>query len=161
MPDENTPLIQTVRVGPPRRRYPYQTWRRFFTLICSVILFGGFGLFVLQTFFIGPRHHHGHPGSWLPGKSRLSYEELERILFDTPDPKKAEEWSRYYTSGPHLAGANYSQVRTHNRWLVLSIELISSRPSGPGIGGRNLVSSLRSWLMTPTSTTPSIPAFPF
>src|SRR6478609_6064591 len=133
MPDENTPLIQTVRVGPPRRRYPHQTWRRFFTLICSVILIGGFGLFVFQTFFIGPRHHHGHPGSWLPGKSRLSYEELERILFDTPDPKKAEEWSRYYTSGPHLAGANYSQVRTHNGWPVLSIKLISSRPSGPGI----------------------------
>lgn len=121
MPDENTPLIQTVQVGPPRRRYPHQTWRRFFTLICSAILIGGFGLFVFQTFFIGPRHHHGHPGSWLPGKSRLSYEELERILFDTPDPKKAEEWSRYYTSGPHLAGANYSQVRTHNRWPVLSI----------------------------------------
>jgi N-acetylated-alpha-linked acidic dipeptidase len=160
MPDENTPLIQTVRVGPPRRRYPHQTWRRFFTLICSVILIGGFGLFVFQTFFIGPRHHHGHPGSWLPGKSRLSYEELERILFDTPDPKKAEEWSRYYTSGPHLAGANYSQVRTHNGWPVLSIKLISSRPSGPGIDGRNLVSSLRSWLMTPTSTIPLIPAFP-
>jgi hypothetical protein len=126
-----------------------------------VILFGGFGLFVFQTFFIGPRHHHGHPGSWLPGKSRLSYEEVERILFDTPDPKKAEEWSRYYTAGPHLAGANYSQVRIHhNRWPLSSIVLTFSRPSGPGIDGRNLVSSLRSWLMTPTSTIPLIPAFP-
>jgi N-acetylated-alpha-linked acidic dipeptidase len=67
-------------------------------------------LFVIQTLLIGPKHHHGHPGSWLPGKSRLSYDDLERILFDTPDPKKAEEWSRYYTSGPHLAGKNLSQV---------------------------------------------------
>ncbi|KAF4419455.1 glutamate carboxypeptidase II [Fusarium acutatum] len=123
MPDENTPLIQTVRVGTPRRRYPHQTWRRFFTLICSVTLFGGFGLFVFQTFFIGPRHHHGHPGSWLPGKSRLSYEELEHILLDTPDPKKAEEWSRYYTSGPHLAGANYSQAEwTRDRWEEFGVK---------------------------------------
>ncbi|KAG5742517.1 hypothetical protein H9Q70_014677, partial [Fusarium xylarioides] len=30
---------------------------------------------------------------------------------------KAEEWSRYYTSGPHLAGANYSQAEwTRDRW---------------------------------------------
>ncbi|KAF4976635.1 hypothetical protein FZEAL_6728 [Fusarium zealandicum] len=123
MADENTPLIQTVRVGPPRRRYPHQTCRRFSTIACTVLLICGFGSFIFHAFFIWPRHnHHGRHGSW-PGKGHISPEEVERILFDTPDPKKAEEWSRYYTSGPHLAGANYSQAEwTRDRWSEWGIK---------------------------------------
>lgn len=156
MPNESTPLIQTVRVGPARRRYPHQTWRRFFTLICSVVLVGGFGLFLFQNFLIGPRHHHGHPGSWLPGKSRLSYDELERILFDTPDPKKAEEWSRYYTSGPHLAGANYSQV-TSIILIYPLLRLTLLRLNGQGTVGRSSESSQKLFPTTPILTTPLMP----
>ncbi|KAM5358937.1 hypothetical protein ACJZ2D_014859 [Fusarium nematophilum] len=118
MANERTPLIQTVYVGPPRRRYPHQTCRRFFTIASTVILILGFGSFLFHAFFIWPRHsHHGHGGYWPPGRNHLSPEEVERILFETPDPLKAEEWSRYYTSGPHLAGANYSQAEwTRDRW---------------------------------------------
>ncbi|KAF4465742.1 glutamate carboxypeptidase II [Fusarium albosuccineum] len=124
MANERTPLIQTVRVGPPRRRYPHQTCRRFFTIICTVILICGFGSFLFHAFFIWPRHsHHRQRPSWPPGKGHLSPEELERILFDTPDPKKAEKWSRYYTSGPHLAGANYSQAEwTRDRWEEFGVK---------------------------------------
>lgn len=42
----------------------------------------------------------------------MTYEELKTILLETPDADKAREWSKYYTSGQHLAGKNFSQVRT-------------------------------------------------
>lgn len=31
-------------------------------------------------------------------------------MLSTPSEAKAKEWSQYYTSGPHLAGKNYSQA---------------------------------------------------
>lgn len=44
-------------------------------------------------------------------------------MLKTPEEKKAEEWSRYYTSGPHLAGKNYSQVTwTQDRWTEFGIK---------------------------------------
>lgn len=123
MANERTPLIQTVQVGPPRRRYPHQTWRRFFTIASSVVLICGFASFIFHGLFIWPhRYHRGQPGGWPHGQP-LSREDLDRILFDTPDPKKAEEWSRYYTSGPHLAGKNYSQAEwTRDRWEEFGVK---------------------------------------
>jgi len=42
---------------------------------------------------------------------------LRQILLDTPSSERAEEWSRYYTCGPHLAGKNLSQaVLTRDKW---------------------------------------------
>jgi N-acetylated-alpha-linked acidic dipeptidase len=39
------------------------------------------------------------------------------ILASTPNEDKAHEWSQYYTSGPHLAGKNFSQAEwTKDRW---------------------------------------------
>lgn len=119
MANESTPLIQTVRVGPPRRRYRHHTLRRFCTIACASLLLCGFASFALHSLYIWPsgqehrhRHphhpHHGHPGH---GHKHLSHEDLQAILLDTPSAEKAEEWSRYYTSGAHLAGKNYSQVR--------------------------------------------------
>jgi N-acetylated-alpha-linked acidic dipeptidase len=47
----------------------------------------------------------------------LSYDDVQELLLDTPKPEKAREWSKYYTSGPHLAGKNFSQaVWTKDRW---------------------------------------------
>jgi N-acetylated-alpha-linked acidic dipeptidase len=44
-------------------------------------------------------------------------------LLDTPKEEKAQEWSKYYTSGPHLAGKNYSQaVWTQDRWQEWGIK---------------------------------------
>lgn len=119
MANEWTPLIQTVPVARPQTRYPHQTCRRFFTIASASLIICGFVTFVIQAFAVWPRHHHHGP--WAPGKG-LGPEELRSILFDTPDPKKAEEWSRYYTSGPHLAGTNYSQAAwTRDLWAEWGI----------------------------------------
>jgi len=65
-----------------------------------------------------------------PGcKSRnVTYEQLRQLLLDTPSSGKAEEWSRYYTAGPHLAGKNYSQALwTKEKWEEFGVksEIIS------------------------------------
>lgn len=53
----------------------------------------------------------------------MSYEELQRLLLDTPDPEKAREWSEYYTAGPHLAGKNLSQAEwTRDLWKGFGVE---------------------------------------
>lgn len=117
MASESTPLIQTVVVAPPRRRYPHQTCRRFFTIACSCILIGGFVTFAVHALLLWPRHahfphhHHGHHSATpLAGGSKFTKDDLEKLLLETPSPDLAEEWSRYYTSGAHLAGQNFSQV---------------------------------------------------
>lgn len=58
-------------------------------------------------------NHHGRHG--LSSKSHrhhkhLSHEKLKKILLETPSAQHAREWSRYYASGPHLAGKNFSQA---------------------------------------------------
>ncbi|TPX17197.1 uncharacterized protein E0L32_003315 [Thyridium curvatum] len=123
MPGEHTPLIATVQVGPPRHRYPHNIVRRFCTIALSSILIWFLAAFLFTVAF-GPkhphhRHRHGHDQwSWPGCKDRkLSYEQLKEILLDTPDSKLAEKWLEYYTSGPHLAGQNYSQALwTKERW---------------------------------------------
>ncbi|CAK7221676.1 hypothetical protein SCUCBS95973_004579 [Sporothrix curviconia] len=50
-------------------------------------------------------------------KPSFSNDELKRILLSTPSNDSAAEWLRYYTSGAHLAGQNYSQAAwTRDRW---------------------------------------------
>lgn len=119
MTTESTPLLQTVRVGPPVRRYPHSTVRRFCTIASSCLLIAGFSSFLFHAAFIWPyeyKHHHRH-GSGSSTGSRLDHAELERILLDTPSADKAAEWLEYYTSGPHLAGKNLSQAEwTRDRW---------------------------------------------
>lgn len=47
----------------------------------------------------------------------ITNKELQTILLDTPSSERAAEWLYYYTSGPHLAGQNYSQAAwTRDRW---------------------------------------------
>jgi N-acetylated-alpha-linked acidic dipeptidase len=117
MPDEQTPLIRTVRVGQPIRRYPHNILRRFCTIaLSSTLIWLTLAFFVSLLLDPEPWRHHGghnHNGRWEwpvgPGK-RLSDEELKKILLDTPSSSKAREWLKYYTEGAHLAGQNYSQV---------------------------------------------------
>lgn len=135
MPSEQSPLIQRVPVSPRPRRYPNQTLRQF----CTVLLTGC--LFVAVAFsvflFISPpldgsKNESGTPyfpfrisapsKAW-PKSDGLSYEELNKILLETPKESKAREWSKYYTSGPHLAGKNLSQAEwTRDRWQEFGIK---------------------------------------
>lgn len=185
MANESTPLIQTVRVGAQRRRYPHNTARRFCTIACASVLLCGFATFLLNVVYIWPswrdhRHphppphhgHHGHHGHHPHKGKRLSHEELQKILLDTPSSEKAEEWSRYYTAGAHLAGKNYSQVGQLKPLIFIphsSLQMMAtynttntkactSRLSGLRRDGRNGASSPALSPMMSTSTTPPITA---
>ena len=47
----------------------------------------------------------------------LNYTELLDILAAMPEEEKAREWSKYYTSAPHLAGQNETMANwTRDRW---------------------------------------------
>ncbi|KAL1836053.1 hypothetical protein VTJ49DRAFT_5627 [Mycothermus thermophilus] len=68
-------------------------------------------------------YDHGIAWPWACPRRGLGYRELQRILLDTPSSERVEEWSRYYTAGPHLAGKNYSQVVwTKNKWEDFGIQ---------------------------------------
>ena len=132
MPTERTPLIQTVYIAPRRHRYPHSTLRRFCTLALTSILIAAFVCFLLP-FSILPRHRGSisdyfpwarpYPSPAWPESEGISYKELQGILLRTPSENKAREWSRYYTSGPHLAGKNLSQALwTHERWAEFGIK---------------------------------------
>lgn len=140
MADEHTPLISTVRTAPPRQRYPHHTVRRFCTiaLSCSLI-----ALFTTFLFSFGlDRHGPEWEFSWPSCKDRhLSYDDLKKILLETPSSEKAEEWQKYYTEGAHLAGQNYSQVCSYTPLLIHSSRFLVSnhrnRRYGPRRSGQN------------------------
>ena len=124
-PSESTPLL-VVPVAPQRHRYPHHLLRR----ICSATL--GAVLVVALILFLVPcpasREHDPESASKLPHKSwpqtqGLSYKHLQEVLHDTPSAENAREWTRYYTSGPHLAGKNLSQaVWTRERWQEFGVQ---------------------------------------
>ncbi|KAL3425327.1 PA domain-containing protein [Phlyctema vagabunda] len=124
---ERTPLITTVVVAPRRQRYQHGVVRRFCTIaLGSTLVFAVF--FFIVPLILYPMHHHRHQFPERPPpsddrRSSISYSELQTILLETPEAEKAQEWSKYYTSGPHLAGKNYSQVLwTQEKWQEFGIE---------------------------------------
>ncbi|KAF4556045.1 Transferrin receptor-like dimerization domain-containing protein 2 [Elsinoe fawcettii] len=138
-PNEQTPLIQVVHVAPPRPRYSNHRVRRFCTialvtiplltaavLLLSIALSGETDLFGDRPTdlpfrwpwqWLWPHKHHrvAHP-AW-PESEGITFEELKKILNETPDEETARKWSDYYTAGPHLAGKNLSQAEwTRDLW---------------------------------------------
>lgn len=120
MASESTPLIQTVRVAPARPRYSHNIFRRFFTVAFSVILILGTATFLFHTFFEWPYHHHlknGHYATSYKNGVHFNHDDLKKVLLDTPSADRAREWSKYYTSGAHLAGKNFTQADwTREKW---------------------------------------------
>ncbi|KAF1979021.1 N-acetylated-alpha-linked acidic dipeptidase-like protein [Bimuria novae-zelandiae CBS 107.79] len=131
MSDERTPLITVVQTRPHRDRYPHHRLRYVCTLFLSISLFTGLiaAVLILNFLPLGDDDSDTTAGlstsRYLPGKlpdgwpnnRGLDYDSLVAILKETPDSEKAREWSRYYTSGPHLAGKNLSQaIWTKERW---------------------------------------------
>lgn len=129
-PSESTPLL-VVPVAPQRQRYPHRLLRR----LCSVTL--GAVLVVALILFLIPSSRSSQDGDpaaippWAAGKlphkswphsQGLSYKHLQEIIHDTPSADRAREWSRYYTSGPHVAGKNLSQaVWTREQWQEFGV----------------------------------------
>jgi N-acetylated-alpha-linked acidic dipeptidase len=126
--NERTPLIATVQVAPPRHRYSHNVVRRFCTIALGSSLIFLVVIFLIPVAFL-PGHRHRRPHTPQPPyyppehRSSLNFSELQQILLETPKEEKAQEWSYYYTSGPHLAGKNYSQVLwTQERWQEFGIK---------------------------------------
>ncbi|EEH11071.1 membrane protein [Histoplasma capsulatum G186AR] len=117
---ERTPLL-VVLLAPPRRRYRHSTLRRVCTLTLATILGIAVVLFLIPCAVL-PRDHGSIWSSW-PHGNGLNYTTLQEILQTVPSPEKAKEWSRYYTSGPHLAGKNLSQALwTQEKWQEYGLE---------------------------------------
>jgi N-acetylated-alpha-linked acidic dipeptidase len=119
--NERTPLIATVQVRPPRQRYRHSTVRRFFSVAFgSTVLFIIFFAFIPSLLVPHGRHHPSHDPPWVANP--VTYKQLQEILLTTPKEERAEEWSRYYTAGPHLAGKNLSQaIWTLTKWQEFGV----------------------------------------
>lgn len=160
MPNEQTPLIASVRVerdGPRYRQFPHSTLRRFCTIAlgCTLILVV-IGFLIPFAILPSDRHRHGHhhhndggwDGPWAlskdpysniwPQNERLTFEDLKEIILETPDEHRARKSSQYYTAGPHLAGKNLSQALwTRDRWQeagvksdIISYDVYINYPAG-------------------------------
>ncbi|MBE3044658.1 hypothetical protein IMZ48_19275, partial [Candidatus Bathyarchaeota archaeon] len=69
--------------------------------------------FIVLLIIDVPGHHGGFLNDGWPlsrSTGPLSHHELRALLLKTPSAEAAEEWSRYYTAGDHVAGRNHSQV---------------------------------------------------
>lgn len=110
-PGETTPLISTIRVGSPPPRYRHGVLRRFCTIALTSTLVYIFISFIVLLIIDVPEHNGAGDG-WPLSRSSdpVSHHQLRELLLRTPSAESAEEWSRYYTSGDHVAGRNYSQV---------------------------------------------------
>ncbi|KLJ12592.1 glutamate carboxypeptidase II [Blastomyces silverae] len=128
---ESTPLL-VVQVAPRRPRYRHSTLRRACTLGLATLLSIAVVLF-LVPFAVLPRDHgsiwsylpwsNPFPHTSWPDGNGLNYTTLQHILQTTPSADKAKEWSKYYTSGPHLAGKNLSQaIWTQEKWQEYGLE---------------------------------------
>lgn len=129
MPSETTPLL-VVPLAPQRQRYPHRTLRRLCTVFLGAVLVIAVILFLIPYTTSSrsdeklpfPPWARKLPHSAWPKTQGLSYANLQEILLETPSEDKSREWSRYYTSGPHLAGKNLSQaVWTRDRWEEFGI----------------------------------------
>lgn len=127
---ESTPLL-VVQVSRPPPRYPHSRLRRACTACLGSILVLSVILFFLP-FAILPREHgsiwdylpgaHPLPHKGWPDSQGISYKALQEILKTVPSAEKTREWSQYYTSGPHLAGKNFSQALwTKEKWEEFGI----------------------------------------
>ncbi|KAF2257790.1 Zn-dependent exopeptidase [Lojkania enalia] len=136
MADEHTPLLAVVQTRPARPRYPHHTLRSVCTALLALLLVCGVITVLIILNFV-PLDNDGNEAAWsayLPGSTRklppswpktagLDYVDLQKLLLTTPDAQQAREWSKYYTSGPHLAGKNLSQALwTKKKWQEFGVE---------------------------------------
>ncbi|KUL88558.1 hypothetical protein ZTR_05408 [Talaromyces verruculosus] len=127
---ETTPLL-VVQTAPRRHRYPHHGLRRTCTAVLCLVLLVAVTLFLLPIKLVSPEDgspwvyvpwSKPYPQSW-PHGNGLSNAELRALLHETPTAEKIEEWSKYYTAGPHLAGGNFSQVLwTQEKWKEFGVE---------------------------------------
>lgn len=108
-----------IYVPPRPRPQPRSVLRRFCTIaLASTLiwtLIAPLGSILSGNWYISGRD--GQDRQTWPGRNQVDQDELRQILRDVPSSESAMQWSRYYTSGPHLAGKNYSQaLSTKQKW---------------------------------------------
>ncbi|KAJ5735080.1 uncharacterized protein N7483_000205, partial [Penicillium malachiteum] len=120
-PIETSPLLK-VHAAPQQNQYSYYI---LYLLLAVVTLFTISSVLLPQIPSIWSYMSWQYslpPASW-PESSGITYDQLQKILLDTPNSDKVREWSSYYTSGPHLAGKNYSQALwTLSLWKEFGVE---------------------------------------
>lgn len=122
-PSETQPLLRApVPYNPPSRltrarRPKTNTCTRFIAITTPWIL-----LYLIYNIIFEPdftwlkqsfitRSYIGLPHkNWPNVNANVPFSELENIALTYPSADRAREWSRYYTSGPHLGGKNLSQA---------------------------------------------------
>ncbi|KAF3925178.1 hypothetical protein ABW20_dc0102469 [Dactylellina cionopaga] len=129
---ERAPLLANAPTRRQHRPHRSTTCIRFCYIIFQVTLFYAIlYVLVLLPLRILPHWHSPKLGDVRPPHERyplprdkdLGLGTLYKILDETPDSEKAREWSKYYSSGPHIAGKNYSQaVWTKKKWESLGIK---------------------------------------
>lgn len=120
---ERTPLIQHVQTTTPRPRYPHSILRRFCTIALGSCLFVAIFLFLVPQRFFHHRHSFKFPQDFPSNPHGISPEELQKIFLETPKEDNLREYSKYHTSGPHLAGKNLSQaIWTRDKWMEFGID---------------------------------------
>ncbi|KAH9838893.1 putative glutamate carboxypeptidase [Teratosphaeria destructans] len=140
--NERSPLIQRVPVDEHRERYPHTTVRRLCTIILTTIPLLTFAVVFLCILIAGQNDlfsdhdtapstfystsfltAHDIPHQAWPESEGVSFAKLKKILGHTPSNASAKEWSRYYTSGPHLTGKNKTQAEwTRDKWSSWGIK---------------------------------------
>ncbi|KAG6181355.1 hypothetical protein E4U36_004149 [Claviceps purpurea] len=139
MAHESTPLIRTVHLTPRRTKYRHQNCRRFGRFVFSCLAVFGLAAFLTHVVLIRPHVHHDHHGRH--SSHSFSHEQLKKVLLETPSADHAREWSQYYTSGPHLAGNNFSQADwTREKWQswgvnssIVEYDVYINYPAGHGL----------------------------
>jgi len=125
---ERRPLLETVPVSVPHPRYSSPRSRAI-SRAATLFVSGGLVYLGLSVFFF--------PSLPLPSfgatavaslqnarahEGRMPLDMLEELMLLTPQEEMARKHSKYYTSGPHLGGKNYSQALwTQARWLEYGI----------------------------------------
>ncbi|KAK6522826.1 hypothetical protein TWF281_002258 [Arthrobotrys megalospora] len=130
---ERTPLLAVVPTRPYHRRHRSTTCTRFCYILFQVTIFYAI-LYLLILLPLRILPDWNSPLKWrdipppherypLPKNKDLGLDKLFKILDETPSPANARQWSKYYSSGPHLAGKNYSQALwTKEKWESYGIK---------------------------------------
>ncbi|OBT39484.1 hypothetical protein VE00_10127 [Pseudogymnoascus sp. WSF 3629] len=122
-PDDRTPLLGASSTAQPARLPQQQSSpaavRRRFAYIAAGSLAIAFVVLVLIPAAFIPHIID----DLVPSRGKFQSADLENLLLNSPSTEKLAEWSKYYTSGPHLAGTNLSQaVWTQEKWKEFGIE---------------------------------------
>ncbi|KAJ6261738.1 hypothetical protein Dda_2537 [Drechslerella dactyloides] len=134
-PGERTPLLAVVQSPPPPARRPARrpnTCARFCTIVAQVTIFYALlYLLIILPLQLVPRRHHSPPWRDMqpphsryprPRNQSLDLPHLIHMLSDTADINSTREWSRYYSSGAHVASKNFSQaLHTRDTWESFGI----------------------------------------